>query len=335
VHALREADPTPAAVLAGVVMRALAHCDVRPPGVVALAGTADAGALAPAIFTLAAAGWSLRDGTGLAARLRKAKHDADLASIRRAADGAMAAFRAIARRLAHASIDGDGSESPGALRDADGFVRVGRLRREVAACMLAAGLTQPEGNIIAPGDEGGVPHSVGDDDRVIRAGESLVVDLFPRDRLFADCTRTFCVGPPPPALQHAYATVRAALEHAERSSRPGVRAWTLQQQVCERFAADGYATLLDDPHLTEGYVHGLGHGVGHALHELPSFRETASDDDGRLDVDDVITLEPGLYAPSAGYGVRIEDLYVMRDDGPANLTPLPRDLDPRRWIESP
>ncbi len=53
--------------------------------------------------------------------------------------------------------------------------------------------------------------------------------------------------------------------------------------------------------------------------------------EGTLGVGDVFTLEPGLYDPEAGFGVRLEDLVTLGGDGPVNLTPLPYELDPRAW----
>jgi Xaa-Pro aminopeptidase len=77
-------------------------------------------------------------------------------------------------------------------------------------------------------------------------------------------------------------------------------------------------------------VHGLGHGVGFELHEDPSFRETA-EEEGLLEVGDLLTLEPGLYDAEAGYGVRLEDLCYLSAEGTVNLTPRPYALDPRAW----
>ena len=50
-----------------------------------------------------------------------------------------------------------------------------------------------------------------------------------------------------------------------------------------------------------------------------------------LEAGDVLTLEPGLYEPEGGFGVRLEDLVLLAEDGPELLTPLPYDLDPRAW----
>jgi Xaa-Pro aminopeptidase len=208
---------------------------------------------------------------------------------------------------------------------------VGVIRREVAVTFAAAGFEEPEGNLIAPGREGAVPHNTGNPRSVLHLGESLIVDLFPRRRLFADCTRTFCVGSPNEALAGAHQAVLAALAIARQRARPGARGFDLQQEVCKHFESLGYATLLSDPKTTTGYLHGLGHGVGFEIHELPHFRAAASGEDGTLKRGDVVTLEPGLYDPDAGWAVRLEDLCHLGARGIENLTPLPYDLDPRAW----
>ena len=182
-------------------------------------------------------------------------------------------------------------------------LRVARLKAGIAHIFAGAGLEQPRGNIVAPGGEGGVPHSSGTPERVLRAGETLVVDLFPRGGLFADCTRTFCVGEPPERVAAAHAAVREALQLAHAAARPGARGWDLQVAVCEAFTARGYPTPLSEPGTLQGYVHGLGHGVGFELHEFPSFKRHA-ESEGLLEVGDVLTLEPGLYDPDPAHRLR-------------------------------
>jgi Xaa-Pro aminopeptidase len=110
-----------------------------------------------------------------------------------------------------------------------------------------------------------------------------------------------------------------------------VRGFDLQEAVCRHFQDLGHPTPVSHPGTEVGYVHNLGHGVGHELHEYPSFRKEAGVE-GVLAVGDVIAVEPGLYDPEAGWGVRLEDLLVLGPEGIAeDLTPLPYALDPRAW----
>jgi Xaa-Pro aminopeptidase len=316
--------PEPAAFLARVAGRALELCGISP-GRVALAGHGAAGVIQGACSQLASRGWTWVPGNALVLALRKRKVPAEVAGIREAADGAAGAMRAVAQLLA-AAVPADGGE----LWVEGERLTVARLRAEVGRVLAGRGLEQPKGNIIAPAGEAGVPHSSGTPDRVIRTGEPLVVDVFPKGRLFADCTRTFCVGDPPEPLARAYAHVRAALEEARLRSAPGVRGWDVQEIVCRRLGAAGYETPVSHPGTTRGYVHNLGHGVGFDLHEFPTFKK-ASGGEGVLREGDVFTLEPGLYDPEAGYGVRLEDLVRLGPEGLETLTPLPYEMDPRAW----
>jgi Xaa-Pro aminopeptidase len=317
----------PGALVGAVAARALTLAGVGPRPV-ALAGHGAAGTLHAAGRVIEAGGWALRPGDELIRLLRKRKPAWQAAEIRRAAAGAAAAFHRLARLLAASSprrSGGGGELWLGAER-----LSVGRLRAAAAAALGAAGLGQPEGNLVAAGADGAVPHTAGGDDRVLRAGESLVVDLFPAGALYADCTRTFCVGRPPEALAAAHQAVLTALGEARAGARAGVQAWQLQEAVCRLLEARGYRTPLSHPRTTVGYVHNLGHGVGFELQEYPSFRkETGAE--GLLATGDVFTLEPGLYDPDAGWAVRVEDLMHLGADGPEVLTPLPYELDPRGW----
>jgi Xaa-Pro aminopeptidase len=300
------------------------------PGRVAVTGFAPAGVAHAACRALEAEGWTFVPGGGLARWLRKTKTAAELGGIRRAAAGAVAAFRRVAGCLA-AAVPEDGSGRGGARLILGGEpLTARRLRAEAAAELAMRGLGLPEGSIVAAGVDGSVPHSRGEDARVVRAGESLIVDLFPRGALWADCTRTLCYGLPQPALAAAHEAVCAAQAAAAASAASGVRAWDLQLVACGVFEERGYATPVSVPDTTHGYVHNLGHGVGYELHELPSFRKE-SGAEGVLGVGDVLTLEPGLYEPGEGWGVRVEDLFWLGEAGLERLTELPRELDPRRY----
>ena len=69
-------------------------------------------------------------------------------------------------------------------------------------------------------------------------------------------------------------------------------------------------------------LHGLGHGVGLEVHELPLLADFSED---VLAAGNVLTVEPGVYLPGKG-GIRIEDLVIVEEDGAEVLTPFTKDL---------
>jgi Xaa-Pro aminopeptidase len=163
----------------------------------------------------------------------------------------------------------------------------------------------------------------------IALGEPVVIDLAPRDPstgCFADMTRTFVVGEPPAELVRYHELVREALTIATAAVRPGVEGRVIYELVCDLFHEQGYETELTKPPgtvVTNGFFHGLGHGVGLEVHERP-FLARSTD---VLRSGDVITLEPGLYRDGFG-GCRLEDLVVVGERNARLLTRYAYDLAP-------
>lgn len=183
----------------------------------------------------------------------------------------------------------------------------------------AHGCESPEGHIVASGPASAEPHERGSG--IIREGEPIVIDVYPRSKqtgYYADITRTVCLGEPSPELARLCATVREAHALATSMVLPGVSAREVYEEVCRFFNEQGYATSGTGTlfPFAEGFVHGLGHGVGLDVHEPPRLGRASKD---VLAVGDVITIEPGLYYEAIG-GVRIEDLYVIRKTGVEPLT---------------
>ena len=99
----------------------------------------------------------------------------------------------------------------------------------------------------------------------------------------------------------------------------------LQKLVCEIFESQGHPTPLNSPGTDEGYVHSLGHGLGLDVHEAPGI--STYNMNTTFAAGHVVTIEPGLYYPSKGWGIRIEDtVYVDKNGHPVNLTDCPYDL---------
>jgi Xaa-Pro aminopeptidase len=216
------------------------------------------------------------------------------------------------------------------LRDREGWVTIGRLRREVRRLFFEEGLAEPHGNIIAMGRDAGVPHNAGNDADVVEEGRPIVIDLYPAQAgggYYFDITRTYCVGRAPERLREIHAHVREAVERVLDALASGSPARIYQDLVCQFFESKGHRTIRQDERLTEGYIHGLGHGIGLEVHERPNLGGTSHNRDLILP-GALFTVEPGLYYPSQGLGVRLEDVVYVREDGTfENLTHVPYDLE--------
>ncbi len=211
--------------------------------------------------------------------------------------------------------------------DASGApLTIGAVKRFVRRAMLDHDLIDT-GMIFAQGRDAGFPHSRGEDDHALLTGQSIVFDLFPREiggGYFHDVTRTWSIGHATPEVEAAYTDVMNAFEVAVDSFRAGVPGKALQLAVLDYFESRGYPTGRSQPGTNEGYVHSLGHGIGLNIHERPSLSHFSED---VLLPGSVITIEPGLYYPERGFGVRVEDaLYVAEDGTLIALTDFRKDL---------
>jgi Xaa-Pro aminopeptidase len=256
---------------------------------------------------------------------RTTKSADEIEAIRHAARGATAAIEKLRGYLGSLRRDGEQFRSNGS-----GPVKLGDLRRLLRAEFLAHGLAEEGGeSIVSQGRDAGVPHNRGNDAELLRPGVPLLVDIFPGESgggYHSDLTRTFCLGSAPAPLERLYGDVKAAFDTAMTTLAVGAPCRAYQDKVCDLFEQRGHATVRANETTQEGYVHGLGHGVGLAVHEAPRLGGPASNTQ-TLAPGMVITVEPGLYYPSRGLGVRIEDLVLVRPDGGfENLTPAPYDL---------
>jgi Xaa-Pro aminopeptidase len=261
---------------------------------------------------------------GLVEAARATKDPREVEAVRAAGAVCAGAYARIREILGGGRLEGR------RLKDAAGWVTIGRLRREVRRLFQEAGLEEPHGNIIAMGRDAGVPHNSGNDGDVIEEGLPVVIDLYPvqaHGGYYFDVTRTVCVGRAGAELKAVHALVREAVDRTIDSLAPGSPARIYQEKVCDFFESRGHRTIREDERLQEGYVHGLGHGIGLEVHERPNLGGTSRNQDLILP-GSVFTVEPGLYYPSQGLGVRIEDVIYAREDGSfENLTRVPYDLE--------
>lgn len=198
---------------------------------------------------------------------------------------------------------------------ADGApLTIGDVKRFVRRALLDHGL-EDTAMIFAQGRDAGFPHSRGEDDQALKLGQSIVFDLFPRELgggYHHDSTRTWCLGYAPEHIVQAYQDVMNAFEVAVDTYKSGVPARALQEAVLDYLESAGHPTSRSHPGSMDGYVHSLGHGVGLNIHERPSLSHLSKD---TLQPGNVISIEPGVYYPEQGYGIRVEDLFYVDADG--------------------
>jgi Xaa-Pro aminopeptidase len=251
---------------------------------------------------------------------RRAKNETELAGIRRAQKACEAALDAARGLLRRAQQNGDGLEVDGEPLTSE------RLKR-VIEDVFADHAVEGGDMIVSHGPQTAVGHDMGSGQ--IRPNEPIVFDLFPKDKetaCYADMTRTYVVGEPSDEVKEWHRLVKEALDRSTSEVKPGKNGRDLFELACEVFHEAGYKTQLNkEPGevLEDGFFHGLGHGVGLEVHELPAMSRTGND----LVPGDVITVEPGLYR--AGYGgLRLEDLVLVTEDGYEVLTDYPYELEP-------
>jgi Xaa-Pro aminopeptidase len=240
---------------------------------------------------------TLTPSDDLIRHVRAVKDAGEIEQLRRAADVGDRAFRELVTRI-----------------------RVGMTEREVASTLEqimqdlgAEGPSFP--TIVGAGPGSALPHWE-PTDRDLRAGEPILIDFgVIVDGYCSDSTRTFCIGEPEPQLVGIYSAVRAAQDATVDALRSGVRRGRDVDAAARK--------VLEDAGYGDKFIHGLGHGIGLAVHELPSMgrlRVNTPEMDAELakneQVEDgaVVTNEPGVYLNGWG-GVRLEDMLLVTKEG--------------------
>ncbi|MDD2522969.1 MAG: M24 family metallopeptidase [Anaerolineaceae bacterium] len=194
---------------------------------------------------------------------------------------------------------------------------IGDVKSLINLWLAEAGAENPEATIFAIGRDGGIPHSSGTPSDPLKLGKSIVFDIFPCQAgggYFYDFTRTWCLGYAPEEVQHAYEQVRQVYHQVANELKLGEQASKYQDLTCELFEEMGHETIRQNATVEEGYIHSVGHGLGLNVHEKP-WLGRQPDPNNILRIGSVFTLEPGLYYPSKGYGIRIEDTWYVTEDG--------------------
>jgi len=160
--------------------------------------------------------------------------------------------------------------------------------------------------IVASGENGALPHAVPGNSPIKKDG-SLTIDMgLILDGYCSDMTRNLVVGTPDKHYRQRHRLVRKAHLAGAAAIRAGVKCCDADKAARDVIVNAGYG---------EYFGHSLGHGVGLAVHEEPRL---SSRSNKKLKSGMIVTVEPGIYIPDWG-GIRLENMYVVRDDGCENL----------------
>jgi Xaa-Pro aminopeptidase len=269
---------------------------------------------------------TIYDGTGkgLIAHARATKDKDEIRRMNKVRNGVVHAFDVMLRYVGGCHVRRDSTVWGGKRR-----LLIGDLKRIIRRELFEQGFVDSAGLIVAQGRDAGVPHNSGRDRQPVKLGQPIVFDIYPQEiggGYFFDFTRTVCFGYATEPVRSLYNTVSRARDYAIALLKVGRRTRDVEQKMCEFFEREGHKTLLSDAKNQVGYCHSLGHGVGLNIHESPFFNLSRTNTD-RIQPGMVFTIEPGLYYPEKGYGVRIEDVIYISERGKVvNLTKYPRRL---------
>lgn len=167
--------------------------------------------------------------------------------------------------------------------------------------------------IVASGWRGSLPHGMASE-KIIENGEMVTLDFgCVYDGFCSDITRTISIGKPSGEMKKVYDVVCRSQQMAIDAAKAGMTTKELDQVARKYINECGY----------EGkFGHGLGHGLGIEVHEMPGVSQKT---DIILQKDSVVTIEPGIYLDGIG-GVRIEDDILISEKGCYVFNKAPKEL---------
>ena len=240
-------------------------------------------------------GLTLQNAAHVIAELRPSKTEAELQSL------------IAAQRIAEKALD-----------DLLGIIRPGMSEQELAAELIyrlykcgGEGLSFPP--IVVTGAKTSMPHGE-PGDNIIRSGDFITMDFGTMYNGYcSDMTRTVAVGSVTDEMRNVYDTVLSAQLAGIAAARAGVCGCDIDGAARRVIADAGYG---------EYFGHGFGHSLGLDIHEAPSANSRGTEP---MPVNAVCSAEPGIYLPGR-FGVRIEDVMILREDGCEVITKTPKQL---------
>lgn len=205
-----------------------------------------------------------------------------------------------------------------ALEETLKILKPGVTEKEIAAYleykMVSFGAEKKSfDTIIASGPNGSMPHAV-PSDRKVQSGEFVTIDFGCKVNGYcSDTTRTVAVGEPTEEMRKVYDIVLQAQLAGIAAAKGGVTGKEVDAAARK---------VIEDAGYGEYFGHSFGHSLGIEIHENPNF---APSNEGPMPVGAVASAEPGIYIPGK-FGVRIEDVVILTDEGCVDITKYPKEL---------
>ena len=205
-----------------------------------------------------------------------------------------------------------------AFREILNFIRPGLTEQEVAARLVyellrRGGRRGSFDPIVAAGANGSMPHAV-PGETVIQPGMFVTMDFgCVYEGYCSDMTRTVAVGQPTDEMERVYHTVLEAQRAGIAAARAGVTGSEVDRAARQAIQQAGYGSF---------FSHSFGHSLGLEIHESPN---ASPSEQTVFPAGAVISAEPGIYLPGH-FGVRIEDVLVLREGGCEDITQAPKNL---------
>jgi len=243
------------------------------------------------------------DVSKVIAEMRKVKSPSEIELLQKAVDVSMEGHREIALAIKPGAYE---YEAQAALEMA--WTRLGSERPGYPS-------------IVGSGINGTILH-YNENRKRIGAGELVVVDAAAEYSYYtADITRTFpASGKFTPRQREVYQLVLESQRAAEKAFVPGKSSLADLQRAAREAMKSSPLRDKQGNTLDKYFIHGLGHWIGMDVHDVGIY--------GVLPVGSVFTIEPGIYLPDEGFGVRIEDDYLVTDKGLVKMSAkLPSEPD--------
>ena len=206
----------------------------------------------------------------------------------------------------------------GALEQILKEIRPGMTEKEIAArlnyLMVSAGAEKTAfDTIVASGPNGSMPHAV-PGMRKVREGDFITMDFGCVYKGYcSDMTRTVALGRPSDEMRNVYDIVLQAQLAGIAAAKAGVTGAVIDGAARKVIQDAGYGVY---------FGHSFGHSLGIDIHEAPN---AAPGNDKPMPDGAVVSAEPGIYLPGK-FGVRIEDVMILRSDGAQVITKAPKAL---------